>query len=319
MALRLAILDDYQGVATSFAPWHELGEDDIGITVFEEHIESSDTLVHQLEPFDVLIVMRERTAFPREVLEHLPNLRLMVTTGMANDSIDLNATRDLGIEVCGTGGSAAAAPELTWALLMTLVRNIPVEDRYLRDGGWQQGVGVELSGRTFGVLGLGRIGRTVTRYAQAFDMEVIAWSPNLTADKAEEAGARLVTKRELFSQSDVVSVHVRLSERSRHIVGEEELRLLGPHGYLINTARGPLIDEDALINALDNNWIAGAGLDVYDQEPLPAGSRWASCPRTVLTPHLGYVTNKSYRRYYSEALENIQAWLSGQPRRVLSP
>ncbi|MHA7155610.1 D-2-hydroxyacid dehydrogenase family protein [Arthrobacter sp. TMN-50] len=315
----MAILDDYQAVATSFAPWHELREDQVEVTIFEKHFDSSDTLVHQLEPFNILIVMRERTAFPRGVLERLPNLQLMVTTGMANDSIDFNATRDLGIKVCGTGGSAAAAPELTWALLLALVRNIPKEEGNLRDGVWQQEVGVELAGKTFGVLGLGRVGRAVTRYALAFDMNVIAWSPNLTADKAEEVGAQLVTKQDLFSRSDVVSLHVRLSERSRHIVGEEELRLLGPHGYLINTARGPLIDEDALSNALVSNRIAGAALDVYDQEPLPAGSRWASLPRTVLTPHLGYVTNESYRRYYTEALENIRAWLYGQPRRVLSP
>lgn len=317
MALRLAILDDYQSVAGWFAPWHELVDHGMEVTNYSQHFGSDDDVVQEFAGYEILVVMRERTAFPRTVLERLPNLRLLVTTGMANSSIDLAAAHDLGIEVRGTGGSAAAAPELTWALLMALLRNIPAEDRNLRAGRWQQSVGLELSGRTLGVLGLGRIGRIVTRYARAFEMNVVAWSPNLTADSAEAAGARLVTKEDLFRESDVVSVHVRLSERSRNIIGAEELRLLGPDGYLINTARGPLVDEEALLDALETGRIAGAGLDVFNEEPLPPDNRWATSPRTVLTPHLGYGTKESYERYYREAFEDIRAWLQGTPLRVL--
>jgi phosphoglycerate dehydrogenase-like enzyme len=317
MALRLAILDDYQLVAGSFAPWHELVDSGVEVVTHSEHLATDDDVVREFAGHEILVVMRERTAFPRAVLERLPDLKLLVTTGMANSSIDLAAAHDLGIEVRGTGGSAAAAPELTWALLMALVRNIPAEDHNLRTGRWQQSVGVELSGKTLGILGLGRIGRIVARYAQAFGMDVIAWSPNLTADDAEASGARLVTKEELFHRSDVVSLHLRLSDRSRHMVGSEELRLLGPQGYLINTARGPLVDEEALLAALHNGRIAGAGLDVFDEEPLSRTSRWTTAPRTVLSPHLGYVTTESYRRYYQEALEDVRAWLKGTAIRVL--
>ena len=317
MALRLAILDDYQSVAGRFAPWHELAQDAVEVVTYSEHFAADEDVVREFAGYDILVVMRERTAFRRAVLERLPRLKLLVTTGMANSSIDLDAAHDLGIEVRGTGGSAAAAPELTWALLMALMRHVPAEDHNLRAGRWQQSVGVELAGRTLGILGLGRIGRIVARYAQAFDMNVIAWSSNLTAGDAEASGARLVGKEELFRQSDVVSLHVRLSERSRHIVGREELRLLGPRGYLINTARGPLVDGEALLDALEGGRIAGAGLDVFDEEPLPPKSRWTTAPRTVLSPHLGYVTAESYQRYYQEAFEDVRAWLRGEDIRVL--
>lgn len=319
MSLRLAILDDYQRVAGSFAAWDDLAGRGVEVTTYAEHLGSDDAVVRELADYDILVVMRERTAFPRAVLERLPRLQLLVTTGMANSSVDVGAAHDHGIEVRGTDGSAAAAPEMTWALLLALIRNIPAEDRNLREGRWQRSVGGELSGRTLGVLGLGRIGRIVSRYARAFDMDVIAWSPNLTAERAEQSGALLVSKEDLFRRADVVSVHVRLSERSRNIVGAEELRLLGPRGYLINTARGPLVDEEALLHALETHQIAGAGLDVFDQEPLPAGSRWTSCPRTVLTPHLGYVTEESYARYYQGALDDVRAWLDGEQVRVLTP
>lgn len=317
MTVRLAILDDYQSVARWFAPWHELVDSGVEVVTYSEHFASDDDVVREFAGYEILVVMRERTAFPRTVLERLPRLKLLVTTGMANSSIDLSAARDLGIEVRGTGGSAAAAPELTWALLMALMRNIPAEDHNLRAGSWQRTVGIELAGKTLGILGLGRIGRIVARYAQAFEMNVIAWSPNLTADKAEASRTRLVTKEELFHQSDVVSLHVRLSDRSRHIVGSEELRLLGPRGYLINTARGPLVDEKALLDALENSQIAGAGLDVFDEEPLSPTSRWTTAPRTVLSPHLGYVTAESYQRYYQEAVGDVRAWLQGAATRVL--
>ncbi|MDT4855888.1 Hydroxypyruvate reductase [compost metagenome] len=267
---------------------------------------------------DIIIAMRERTAFGRGRLAQLPDLKLLVTTGMANQSIDLRAAEEQGIVVCGTGGSPTAAPELTWGLLLALARSIPFEDRSLREGRWQSTVGFELAGKTLGVLGLGKIGRRVAAYGQAFGMDVIAWSPNLTDEAAAEAGVRKVSKEALFRDSDVVSVHLRLSERSRGVVGEQELRLLGPRGVLVNTSRGPLVDEDSLVRALNEGWIGGAALDVYDLEPLPAGHRLLSAPRTVLTPHLGYVTEQSYREFYGGAFEDVQAWLRGTPIRLLT-
>lgn len=263
--------------------------------------------------------MRERTAFGRDSLGRLPKLKLLVTTGMANASIDLAAAEELGITVCGTGGSPAAAPELTWALLLAFARSVPLEDRNLRGGAWQKTVGFELAGKTLGILGLGKIGRRIAGYAKAFGMEVNAWSPNLTEETAAEVGARKVDKEALFRDSDVVSLHVRLSERSRGVVGEDELRLLGPKGVLVNTARGPLVDEEALVRGLNEGWLGGAALDVYDVEPLPSGHPLLTAPRTVLTPHLGYVTAESYARFYGEAFEDVRAWLQGAPVRGLAP
>lgn len=318
MGHRLAILDDYQSAARGFADWD--GLDGVDATVFTEPFTSNDAdAVAKLRDFDIIIAMRERTAFPRERLEQLPKLKLLVTTGMANASIDVQAAVDLGITVCGTNGSPTAAPEMTWALLLAWARSVPFEDRRLRDGNWQSTVGYELSGKTLGVLGLGRIGRRIAGYGQAFGMDVIAWSPNLSEETAAEAGARKVSKEGLFREADVVSVHVRLSERSRGVVGEEELRLLGPDGLLVNTARGPLVDEGALIRGLNEGWIGGAALDVYDIEPLPAHHPLLAAPRTVLTPHLGYVTAESYAAFYGGAFEDVQAWLAGSPVRVLAP
>jgi phosphoglycerate dehydrogenase-like enzyme len=317
MGHRLAILDDYQSVARGSADWGLL--DGVDVTVFTQPFSSDAELAASLRDFDIIIAMRERTAFRRDRLEELPRLKLLVTTGMANDSIDLQAAADQGITVCGTSGSPTAAPELTWALLLAWARRVPFEDSRLRGGYWQSSVGFELAGKTLGVLGLGKIGRRIAGYAQAFGMDVIAWSPNLTAEAAGAAGARKVAKDELFRESDVVSVHVRLSDRSRGVVGEEELRLLGPGGLLVNTARGPLVDEGALVRGLNEGWLGGAALDVYDIEPLPAGHPLLTAPRTVLTPHLGYVTAESYAVFYGEACEDVQRWLAGSPVRVLGP
>lgn len=316
--MRLAILDDYQSVARDYAPWEQLAADGVSVTFFDRPLRDDADAVASLRGFDVIIAMRERTAFGRERLAQLPGLKLLVTTGMANQSIDVPAAEELGIAVCGTGGSPTAAPELTWGLLLALARNIPFEDRRLRDGHWQSTVGFELAGKTLGVLGLGKIGRRVAAYGQAFGMDVIAWSPNLTAEAAAEVGVRRVSKDALFREADVVSVHVRLSERSRGVVGEAELRLLGARGVLVNTSRGPLVDEDALIRGLHEGWLGGAALDVYDLEPLPAGHRLLSAPRTVLTPHLGYVTEQSYREFYGGAFEDVKAWLRGSPVRLLT-
>ena len=318
MQHRLAILDDYQDVAHGFADWAALEAEGVKVTTFREPFASRDALVSALADVSIVIAMRERTAFPREVFEKLPALQLLVTTGMANASIDVAAATDHGVTVCGTPGSPTAAPELTWALLLAAARHLPAEENSLRAGTWQSTVGFELAGKTLGIVGLGKIGRRVTGYGRAFGMEVLAWSQNLTAGAAEVAGARLVSKEELFRASDVVTLHLRLSPRSENTVGEAELRLLGPEGILVNTARGPLVDQDALIRALSQGWIRGAALDVFDEEPLPAGHPLLAAPNTVLSPHLGYVTQESYREFYGGAFEDVTAWLAGSPIRTIS-
>jgi phosphoglycerate dehydrogenase-like enzyme len=285
--------------------------------VFTDHLTDPAALARRLAPFEVIVAMRERTPFPAGLLQQLPALRLLVTTGMANAAIDLAEARRRGVLVCGTGGSAVNAPEITWALLMALARSIPAEDARVRAGGWQHTVGRELAGRTIGLLGLGRIGERVAGYSRAFGMEVIAWSQHLTEDRARACGAGLVTKPELFRRASVVSVHVRLSERSTGLVGAAELALLGPDGFLINTSRGPIVDEAALVAALRDGSIAGAGLDVFGTEPLPAGHPLASLPNTVLTPHLGYVTAEGYGVFFRDVVADIGAWLDGSPVRVL--
>jgi phosphoglycerate dehydrogenase-like enzyme len=318
MQHRLAILDDYQEVAHGFADWSSLEPDGVSVTVFREPFTSEDALVAGLAGFGVVIAMRERTPFPRSVLEKLPGLKLLVTTGMANASIDVEAAADHGITVCGTPGSPNAAPEMTWALLLAIARNLTAEENSLRAGTWQSTVGFELAGRTLGIVGLGKIGRKIAAYGQAFGMDVLAWSQNLTEEAATEAGVRKVTKDELFRNSDVATLHLRLSSRSEGIVGEKELRLLGPEGILVNTARGPLVDQDALVRALAEGWIRGAALDVFDQEPLPPGHPLLATPNTVLSPHLGYVTQESYRQFYGGALEDVRAWLAGSPIRTIT-
>jgi phosphoglycerate dehydrogenase-like enzyme len=316
---QLAILDDYQRVARSFADWSSLEQRGVDVTTFNHHLATEVEVVKALQDADIIVAMRERTPFPGRVLEQLPRLKLLVTTGAANASIDVDAASRLGITVCGTGGSPAAAPELTWALLLAFARDLTHEEASLRDGRWQTGVGFELSGKTLGIVGLGKIGKRIAGYGRAFGMDVLAWSQNLTEDVAAEAGARKVGKDELFRESDVVSLHLRLSPRSEGTVGERELRLLGPDGVLVNTARGPLVDQRALVTALHEGWIRGAALDVFDQEPLPAGHPLLGAPRTLLAPHLGYVTDASYRAFFGGALEDVTAWLDGSPMRVLAP
>lgn len=318
MQQRLAILDDYQDVAHGFADWASLEQGGVTTSVFREPFQSPDALVAALVDCRIVVAMRERTPFPRAVLEKLPALKLLVTTGMANAAIDVEAASELGITVCGTPGSPTAAPELTWALLLALARNLPAEENSLRAGTWQTSVGIELAGKTLGIVGLGKIGRRIAAYGQAFGMEVLAWSQNLTEEAAAEAGARKVSKEDLFRNSDVATLHLRLSPRSEGIVGEQELRLLGPEGLLVNTARGPLVDQDALVRALGEGWIRGAALDVFDEEPIPSGHPLLSAPNTVLSPHLGYVTRESYRQFYGGAFEDVSAWLAGSPVRVIS-
>ena len=317
MSVRIAILDDYQDAARRFAPWERLGND-AALTVFTDHLADDDGLAERLGAFEVVVAMRERTPFPRRRLERLPNLRLLVTTGMRNASIDLDAARDLGVVVCGTGSLASPTAELTWALILAVTRHVCEEDAAIRRGGWQHTIGPELAGRTLGVVGLGRQGSAVAGVGRAFGMEPIAWSQNLTAERAAEAGAEAVAKEELFRRADVVTIHLVLSDRTRGLVGAPELAAMKPTAYLVNTSRGPVVDEAALLAALHDGTIAGAALDVFDTEPLPAEHPLRDAPNTVLTPHIGYVSTGTYEIFYRDAVEDIAAFLAGAPVRVLT-
>jgi phosphoglycerate dehydrogenase-like enzyme len=321
MGVRVAVLDDYQDVARGYADWSALPAE---VDVFHDHVADHDLLVRRLQPYQVVSAMRERTPFPRALLEALPNLGLLVTTGMRNDSIDLVAATECGVTVCGTGGgsspsvSGSSTAELTWGLILALARDIPTEERNLRAGDWQRSIGAGLAGRTLGLVGLGRIGSQVAAIGRAFDMSVLAWSENLTDETAERAGARRVDLNDLFASSDVVSIHTKLSPRTRGVVGAEQISLMHAGSYLVNTSRGPIVDEAALQTALHEGRIAGAGLDVFDREPLPADDPWLDVPRTVLTPHLGYVTEGNYAAFYADTVECIGAYLAGTPVRVLN-
>ena len=327
--MRVAILDDYQQVSLASADWsavRSLGE----IDVFTEHIARTDALVRTLEPFDVIVAMRERTFFDASRLSQLPRLRLLVTTGMSNSSIDLAAAALHGVTVCGTGGSATSTAELTWGLILALARHIPAEDRRMKmagrpggaalgvGGGWQQTVGTDLHGKKLGIIGLGRQGQRVAKIGRAFGMKLVAWSQNLDPDVASKAKAEAVSKQELFSCSDVVTVHYKLGPRSVGLVGAAELGLMKPSAYLVNTSRGPIVDSAALLSALRSSSIAGAGLDVFDVEPLPLSDPLRTAPNVVLTPHLGYVTAEAYQVFYGDAAEDIVAFAQGAPVRVLS-
>ncbi len=315
--VRVAVLDDYQHAAQSVADFGVL-KDIAEVVTFSDHVADESELARRLSGFNVVIAMRERTAFGADLLTQLPDLALLITTGMANASFDLEAASGLGITVCGTGMTGSATEELIWALIMSLARNIPAEDVSIRAGGWQTRMGLELSGSTLGLLGLGRLGAKVANFAKAFEMEVIAWSQNLTEERAKDVGVELVSKAELFTRSRIVSIHVRQSDRTIGLVGAEELRLLGPDGLLVNTSRGPIVDEIALVAALKNGTIAGAGLDVFDSEPLPADHPLRSAPNTVLTPHIGYVSTMGYQRMYGDAIEDIVRWVAGDPIRQLN-
>jgi phosphoglycerate dehydrogenase-like enzyme len=314
---RIAVLDDYQSAAAGFADW-SLVPGPVDVVEFADHLADEDDLADRLTPFEVVVAMRERTPFPRTLLERLPHLRLLVTTGRRNASIDVAAAAERGITVCGTGSHAAGPVELTWALILAVARQVPLEDASVRAGGWQETVGTDLAGATLGVLGLGRLGERVARIGQAFDMDVVAWSQNLTGQRAAEVGVRLVDRDELFATADVLTVHLVLSDRTRGLVGRDELERMKPSAILVNTSRGPIVDEAALLDALSSSRIAGAGLDVFDTEPLAPDHPLRSAPRTVLTPHLGYVTEKTYEIFFREAVEDVAAFLAGSPIRVLT-
>ncbi|MCV4282386.1 D-2-hydroxyacid dehydrogenase family protein [Pseudomonas capsici] len=313
----IAVIDDWQDVASDVVEWSVLAP--IGeVSFLHEFPADTATLVQRLQGFEVICVMRERTLFDEALLSQLPRLKLLVTGGMRNAAIDIKAAKRLGIEVCGTESYKHAAPELTWALIMGITRNLVAEANSLRDGKWQVGLGSDLHGKTLGILGLGSIGKWIARYGQAFGMKVIAWSQNLTAEAAAESGITYVSKQELFEQADVLSVHLVLSDRSRGLVDAQALGWMKPSAYIINSSRGPIIDEAALVATLQQRKIAGAALDVFDIEPLPTEHPFRSLDNVLATPHIGYVTENNYRTFFSQMIEDIQAWHAGAPIRVFA-
>jgi phosphoglycerate dehydrogenase-like enzyme len=322
--LRVAILDDYAGMALELADWSRVRSRS-EITVFDRHLSETEA-AEVLRPFDVLCTVRERMALPRTLIERLGHLKLITIVGKSLPNLDMAAASECGVLVAHSdfanprfAAVRDATPELAWGLLIATVRNLADEHRRMRGGGWQTSVGVTLSGKTLGLLGLGRTGKRVAEYAKVFGMEVIAWSQNLTEETAAAAGARRVEKAALFESSDVVSIHLVLSERTRGLVGEPELALMRPHAYLINTSRGPIVDEAALLAALQTGRIAGAGLDVFDVEPPPADHPLRRLPNVTLSPHLGYVTREMLAAFYSDSIEAVVAWLDGTPIRIANP
>lgn len=318
MQFRCAVLDDFQNVASTCADWSTLS-DRVEVVSFAEHFATEDELASALADFDFVVTLRERVPFPDSLLNRLPRLKLLIASGMRNSVIDYAAAKAGGVTVCGTQSSSTPPVELTWALLLGLARGIVQENNALRDGGpWQSTLGADLHGRTLGLLGLGKIGSRVARIGLAFGMEVTAWSQHLTKERADEAGVELASsKEELLTSSDFISVHLALSDRTRGLLGAAELALLKPTAYLINTSRSAIVDQDALLAALHEGRIAGAGVDVFDVEPLPGNHPMRTAPRLLATPHLGYVSRANYARYYGQAVEDIQAYLDGDPVRVL--
>ena len=314
--LCIAVLDDYQGVAQRCGDWSSIAG--VVVTAFADHIEDEDALVARLAPFQVICLMRERTPLSDDILARLPQLKLIVTTGMWNASLDIEAAWQRGIVVCGTSSIQSGTPELTWLLILALARRLPQEQASISGAGWQTGLGVDLEGSTLGILGLGKIGLRIAQVGNSFGMRVLAWSENLTAARASAAAAALVPKDVLLREADFVTVHMKLSERTRGLIGARELSLMKPSAYLVNTSRGPIVSETALIEALLAGRIAGAGLDVFDREPLPAAHPLRRLPNAIVTPHIGYVTARSYALFYSQVVENIRAWIGGAPIRLLS-
>ena len=315
--MKLAVLDDYQATAKDLGDWSQLPPG-TEVEYFHDHISDENQLVERLKDFDLVMGMRERTPFTRSILSRLPRLRLLITTGRRNASFDIEAATELGIPVCGTNGTGEGPTELTWGLIISLLRHIHEEDQRSREGSWGTTVGVGLKGKTLGLLGLGHIGSLVARVGAAFDMNIIAWSQNMTAERAEECQATLVDKQTLFKNADILSVHLVLSDRSRGIVAAPELALMKPTAFLVNISRGPIVDEKALVDALQRKAIAGAALDTFDVEPLPIDHPLFKTPNTLICPHLGYVTEESYRAFYAGVIENIRAFTSGEPVRMIN-
>jgi phosphoglycerate dehydrogenase-like enzyme len=318
MPTHCAILDDYQNAALRVADWSRV-KDDLDIKVFDKPLGNDDAVIQTLKDYSIVCAMRERTRFSRRVIENLPNLKLLITTGMRNASIDLKAAAERGVLVCGTGAVGNPTVGITIGLMLELTRRVGFENARMKAGEpWQVTIGTDVDGKTLGCVGLGRLGSRVAKVAQTLGMRTIAWSQNLTPEKAREAGAEYVTKDELFRQADVISVHLVLSDRSRGLIGAKELSLMKPTAYIINTARGPIIDETALVSALSERRIAGAGLDVFDVEPLPLDHPLRRLDNVVLTPHLGYVSAENYAVYFRDTVEDIRAFLDGKPVRIVA-
>lgn len=313
---RLAIIDDYQNVALEMTDWSLLAED-VLISVFNDHLEDESALVDRLRDFEIICVMRERTPFPESLLKRLPSLEHLFTPGMGNASIDVAAARRRGVVVSGSPTLAHPTAELAWGLIVALSRKITAEERATHAGAWQTTIGEGLDGKTLGIIGLGRIGKLVARVGHAFGMTVIAWSPNLAPERCAGTRARYAAKDELLSRSDVVTIHLRMADSTRALISRREFGLMKPTAYLVNTSRGPIVDERALVEALETGAIGGAGLDVFDMEPLPLDHPLRRTPNTVITPHLGFVTVENYRIFFQVAVENIRAWLDGRPINTL--
>jgi phosphoglycerate dehydrogenase-like enzyme len=306
--MKIAILDDYQNVALQMADWTAISKR-AEVTVFNDHLSDPDAVVRRLEPFDVVCVMRERTPLRRDAIARLPNLKLIASTAPRNAGIDVEAAKEHRIAIATTGYRSTPTIEMTWALILASARNVVDESVALRNGGWQQGVGEELEGKTLGVLGLGNVGGPVARIGSAFGMNVIAWSQNMTAEVAQRAGAEFVSKEQLFERSDILTIHLVLSDRSRGLVGASLLNSMKPTARLVNTSRGPLVDEGALIDVLERRRIAGAALDVFDQEPLSKDHPFRRLPNLIATPHVGYVARGLYETFYGDTVKNIAKWL----------
>ncbi|MDU0200693.1 D-2-hydroxyacid dehydrogenase family protein [Paenibacillus sp. MAH-36] len=318
MKLRCAILDDYQQVALTAADWSTI-TDQVEVKSINQHIDQQDELVELIADCEIVVIMRERTPFRASLLQRLPHLKLLVTTGMRNASIDLDAAAAQGITVCGTGGAGNATAELTWALVLGLARNIVQEHNAIRNGQWQSTIGTDLYGKTLGVLGLGKLGTKIAKFGQAFGMDVVAWSQNLTQERADEVGVRFAnSKEELLESSDFVSIHLVLSDRTRGLIGAADLKRMRPSAYLINTSRAPIVDQEALAEALQNRWIAGAAVDVFEVEPLPKDDAYRSLPNLLTTPHIGYVSEANYQAFYRDVVEDIREYLAGSPVRTLT-
>jgi D-3-phosphoglycerate dehydrogenase len=316
--VRAAILDDYQNVAMKFADWSGISKD-VEIKVFNAPLDGPDAVIKALQGFAIVVGMRERTPFPCKVIEALPDLKLLITTGARNNSFDIKACAERGVTVCGTGAAGSPTTGIAFGLMLELTRRIGFENARLKAGEpWQVTIGRDLEGLTLGILGLGKLGQRSATVGKAFGMRTIAWSQNLTEEKAKAAGADLVSKEDLFRNADFITIHLILSDRSRGLVGAKELGLMKKTSYLINTSRGPIVDEKALIATLQNNAIAGAGLDVFDMEPLPLNHPFRKMDNVVITPHLGYVSEQNYRKYFPDIVEDIRAWLDGKPVRVIS-
>jgi phosphoglycerate dehydrogenase-like enzyme len=317
--LRAAILDDYQNVALKLADWSPIAKD-VEIQVFDKPFASQDEAIRALQGFAIVVGMRERTPFPRKTIEALPDLKLLITTGAKNNSFDLKAAAERGITVCSTGSVGNPTTGITFGLMLELTRRIGFENARMKAGAlWQVTIGQDLEGLTLGIVGLGKLGQRVAGVAKAFGMKTIAWSQNLTPEKAKEAGVDYASKEDLFRTADVVTIHYQLSERSRGLITAADIARMKPSAYLINTARAPIVDQAALLKALQDKKIAGAGLDVFEVEPLPIDSPFRYLDNVVLTPHLGYVSEQNYRKYFPDIVEDIRAWLDGKPVRVITP